>query len=95
MQLAEVDGNRTRLTRIARDNRFEGGRALTCFPCSGAMNRVHCLLLPRLCPARRSFPSGSFGFHQPLFVVANRELPTVRIAFERQEVRHVGGDNRT
>jgi hypothetical protein len=27
MQVAEVDGNRTRLTRIARDNRFEGGGA--------------------------------------------------------------------
>jgi hypothetical protein len=27
VKLAEVDGNRTRLTRIARDNRFEGGGA--------------------------------------------------------------------
>jgi hypothetical protein len=62
MLMAEVDGNRTRLTRIARDNRFEGGRAFDRFSWSEDMMRGR--VPPRLCPARRSFPPTSFGFHR-------------------------------
>jgi hypothetical protein len=62
--MAEVDGNRTRLSRIARANRLKGGRASDCFPWSEDSMRGRGLLAPRRCPARRSFTPTSFGFHR-------------------------------
>jgi hypothetical protein len=50
--MAEVDGNRTRLTRIARDNRFEGGGALAHFPWSEAKKWGLPRLVFRFCSGR-------------------------------------------